>query len=221
MKTLFISGDPAILDPTTASAVRMRAYADALGSLSILIRIPKGQPTMRTDGPLTVYGVPGGKLDGARALADKAHALILTEGIEVVSAQDPFEHGWAAERAVRGTNAKLHLQVHTDFLSPWFVRGGVLNSPQLPVPLLNRIRRTLADRLLLKAHGIRVVSERIRLSLMARYGNRIVPPVVIPLTPPTDSGPLVPLPHSSFNFVFMTVSRLAPEKRIEDLEKEV
>lgn len=217
MKVLFISNDPTIFDATSASRARMRTYAAAIGELHIVSAAPPGAAEVSEES-LHLHPVRAWKLFRVRALALRAHALIIEHGIEVVSAQDPFEHGLAALRAVRGTQAKLHIQAHTDFLSPWFTRSGNWRSPSVRMPLLNRYRRKIADRVLPEAAGIRVVSERVKMSLVERYGNRISEPSVIPVA--VDS--LVPEPvrlptHSSFTFALITVGRLEPEKRIEDI----
>ena len=145
-------------------------------------------------------------------LAERAHALILEKRIEIVSAQDPFEHGLAALRAVRGTNAKLHIQVHTDFLSPWFVK-----SSSWRMSLLNRYRCRLADHVLPGADGIRVVSARIKNSLIERYGSQICEPSIVPITVDEIMPDQVPLPPHAFSFALIAVGRLEPEKRIEDI----
>ena len=107
--------------------------------------------------------------------------------------------------------------MHTDFLSPWFVKSGNWRSPRVRMPLLNSYRRKIADRVLLAAASIRVVSERVKASLVERYGNRISEPSVIPVA----IDPVVPekirLPAHPFTFALITVGRLEPEKRIEDI----
>lgn len=216
MKALFISNDPTIFDPASPARARMRAYATRIGELHIASAAPFGTRE-EEDGPLFLHPIRAWKLFRVRALASRARELILAHGIEVVSAQDPFEHGLAALRAARGTNAKLHLQVHTDFLSPWFTRSGNWRSPRVRMPLLNSWRRRVADRILPEARGIRAVSARVKQSLLDRYGARIVEPSVIPV--PVD--PIIPepmrLPPHPFTFALITVGRLEPEKRIEDI----
>ena len=119
---------------------------------------------------------------------------------------------------MRGTSAKLHIQVHTDFLSPWFVKSGNWRSPRVRMPLLNSYRRKIADRVLPEAVGIRVVSERVKSSLVERYGSRISEPSVIPVAVDSFVPESVRLPaHPSFTFALITVGRLEPEKRIEDI----
>ncbi|MFZ3043620.1 MAG: glycosyltransferase [Minisyncoccia bacterium] len=195
----------------------MRSYAAAIGELHIVSSARLGARGEQ-DGNLFLHPVQVGKLFRVGALARRAHALILEKGIEVVSAQDPFEHGLAALRAVRGTAAKLHVQVHTDFLSPWFVRSGNWRSPRVRMPLLNRYRRRIADRVLPGAVGIRVVSERVKISLVERYGSRISVPSVIPVAVDSNVPEPARLPmHPSFTFALIAVGRLEPEKRIEDI----
>ena len=167
MRVLFISNDPRIFDAASDARARMRTYAVAIGELHVVSSAgPKAKEEQ--DGNLFLHPIHTWKIFRVRALALRAHELILKNGIDVVSAQDPFEHGLAALRALTGTNAKLHIQVHTDFLSPWFVRSGNWRSPSVRMPFLNRYRRRIADRVLPAADGIRVVSERVRAALIAR-----------------------------------------------------
>lgn len=216
MKILFISNDPLIFNPTSAERARMRAYAVAIGEVHILSAAPSGA-TAVSEGGLHLYPIHAPRIFRTHVLAKRAHALILSQGIEVVSAQDPFEHGLAALRAARGTGARLHIQVHTDFLSPWFVKSGTMRSSRAHAPVINRLRRRWADRALPAAAGIRVVSERVKASLIARYGNRIPVPSVIPILVDSIVPVPVPLPAHPFTFALITVGRLEPEKRIEDI----
>ncbi len=219
MKVLFVSNDPSIFDTESAARARMRQYAQAIagdeGALHIISPAPVAFDGR--EGQLFLHGVTGNKFLLPFAIAKRAHALVLQEGIEIVSAQDPFEYGWAAARAVRGTHARLHIQVHTDFLSPWFIRGSIERAPSVPMPLLNRIRRHIAGQVLPSAHGIRAVSERVKNSMMRKYGTCIPLPSVIPVYVPSDVPEAVPLPEHDFTFTLITVGRLEPEKRIEDI----
>lgn len=219
MNVLFISNDPNLCDATSAVRARMQAYAAEIaktdGVLHILTRAP--HPCEETDGPVSVHGICVSRLRSPWKLAKCGKALIREHAIDVVSAQDPFEHGLAALWAVRDTKAKLHVQVHTDYLSPWFTRGAIYRSPRVRMPLLNRIRVRLGDYVVPQANGIRVVSERIKESMVKRYGNTIPEPSVIPLPMPTVVPPRVELPPRPFTFTLIAVGRLEPEKRIPDL----
>lgn len=219
MTVLFLSADPNLFVPDSAVRIRMRSYAEAIGTLHIVCRSTAGEliEEQAGSGKLIIHGVHMGKYQMLFLLPRVIRSYIQAYGIEIVSAQDPFEHGWIALRAVRGTHAKLHIQVNTDFLSRWFLRGSVFRSPKVPVPLLNRIRRHLADHVLPQAHAVRAVSMRVRTSLIERYGKRITDPSVLPIVPENPAVEAVELPPHPFTFVLMTIARLEPEKRIEDI----
>ena len=85
------------------------------------------------------------------------------------------------------------------------------------MPFLNGYRRQIADRVLPEADGIRVVSERVKKSLVERYGSHIVEPTVIPVAVDSNIPEPVRLPTHPFTFSLITVGRLEPEKRIEDI----
>ncbi|MFA5745053.1 MAG: glycosyltransferase [Candidatus Paceibacterota bacterium] len=210
MKVLFISNDPTIFDAKSAVRARMCAYAAKMEELHILSSAGR-DAREEQDGNLFLHPVHTPKLFRVLTLAKRARKIILEKGIEIVSAQDPFEHGLAALRAICGTQAKLHIQVHTDFLSLWFTKGN------MRMALLNRYRQHLADRVLPTAAGIRVVSERIKKSLVERYRSRINEPSVIPITVDATVPTQVSLPEHPFTFALIAVGRLEPEKRIEDI----
>jgi len=194
----------------------MREYAAACGELHIVSRAPAGAQETH-EGPLHLYPVHGSKLLTLLMLAGVARRVIERNGIEIVSAQDPFEHGFIAMKAIRGTNAKLHIQVHTDFLSPWFVRSGVYRSAKVRGPLMNRVRVWLAGKVLPHADGIRAVSKRVSDSISARYGNTVPVPTIIPIAVDATLPAKAELPPHEFGFALITVGRLEPEKRIEDI----
>ncbi len=214
MKALFISNDPMIFDATSLVRARMRTYATAIGELHILSLAGKDAQEEQ-DGDLFLHPVRPRRLFRVRVLAHHARKLIRKYNIEIVSAQDPFEHGLAALRAVGGTSVKLHIQVHTDFLSPWFVKSGSWHN--LRMGLLNRYRCRIANHVLPVADGIRVVSERVKVSLVARYGSRVPLPSVIPITVSTEVPERALLPSHSFTFALIVVGRLESEKRVEDI----
>lgn len=216
MRALFVSNDPSIFDPASAAHERMRAYAKAIGELHIVSPAPRGA-VVTEEGPLTLHPIHAWRVFRIGALAREARRIIRAYDIQVVSAQDPFEQGLAALKATRGTGAKLHVQVHTDFLSPWFLRSGNWRSPRVAMPSLNRYRRTLAERVLPMAHGIRVVSERVKGSLLLHFDGSIVEPTVIPVAVDQDIPAPAPFPQHAFTFVILAVGRLEPEKRYEDL----
>jgi glycosyltransferase involved in cell wall biosynthesis len=228
MNILFISNDPAICNEQSPVRERMRAYAKEIGTLHILsstntttindLHMGKSITEDLGDGKrLVLHPVVGKKPWIFTAMKNQAHKLILDESIDLVSAQDPFEYGRIALKASRRTSAKLHIQLHTDAFAPGFTSGKIMRSTESRMPLINRIRQRIADRVLPTADGIRVVSERVKQSLLERYGSRIVEPVVIPIAVPSTLPPRVALPEHSFSFVLISVGRLEPEKRMRDV----
>ncbi len=217
MKVLFVSNDPLIFDPESAVRVRMRLYAEAIGTLHIVSRGPAAAETvireeLANGSVLVLHRLVASKARALLGAPKTIRTIVEEEGIEVVSAQDPFEYGWIAKEAVKGTTAKLHLQVHTDFLSPGFVEGFSR------MALLNRVRVLIADRVLPNAHAIRAVSVRIRNRMLAHYGMKIVKPVIIPVPMHTDVHfDAVALPLHDFSFTILAVGRLEEEKRFQDI----
>jgi glycosyltransferase involved in cell wall biosynthesis len=212
MNVLFISNDRSIFSEESAARTRMREYAAEIakrgGKLHILSR---GSATRTTqDGPLYLHSVSVGKLKALSVLPIHAQEIIARNDIQVVSAQDPFEHGRIAMKAVEGTQAKLHIQIHTDFLSPWFTRTGPFAG------MLNRVWVRMASQVLPKAHGIRAVSERIKRSVIRQYPG-IAGPSVIPIgvpNTPASSNARLPGVHP---FKLVAVGRLESEKRVQDI----
>lgn len=135
----------------------------------------------------------------------------LTTNNWLIDSQDPFECGFAASRIARRLNLPLHVQIHTDFLSPYFARGS----------FLNRIRILIANFVLPKASGIRVVSQRIKDSLLnaTRYTLHAVP-VVLPIFTDVEKLRETPITinlhkkYPQFEKIILIVSRLSPEKNI-------
>lgn len=123
----------------------------------------------------------------------------------IISSQDPFESGLVAYILARRFGARLHMQIHTDLFSPYF--GGV--------SFMNRVRVLLAKFLLPRARCIRVVSERIKRSLiklLAISSNRIT---VLPIQ---NKGLIYEKTINKANdqkFRVLVVARLEPEKGID------
>ena len=220
MKALFVGSDQTIFDYESPARKRLRTYASHIGELHVLARSGMGHVPYEQDSTekrLFIYGARSSKLFVPFIFSRYAHKLIDTHHIDIVSAHDPFEYGWAAARAVKGTNAKLHIQVHTDYLSPWFTRNRIFRSPNVRMPFLNGIRIRIAHNVLTNADGIRTVSKRVKDSMLARYGNAIPEPSVVPDCGPVEIPPKTELPPRPFTFTLVTVNRLKPEKRIPDL----
>ncbi|MCR4330841.1 MAG: glycosyltransferase [Patescibacteria group bacterium] len=132
------------------------------------------------------------------------------KNIDLVTAQDPFEAGFSAWRIAKKLKAKLQLQVHTDFLSPFFAKESFLNF----------LRVRMARFLLPRASCVRVVSERIKNSLVVSLGLPVTKITVLPIFVDTkrvrDASARIDLHlrYPQFDFIVLMASRLTPEKNI-------
>ncbi len=128
----------------------------------------------------------------------------------VVTAQDPFETGIAALFLAKRSKLKLQIQVHTDFLNPNFIHAS----------LLNQVRLHLTAYILPKADGVRVVSEKIKRSLIEQmhiFSERItVLPIFVDARAIASFHPRVDLrkKYPQFKFIILMPTRFTEEKNI-------
>lgn len=153
---------------------------------------------------------------GAKRIARKLRQSFLEnpplDGKTVVSAQDPFESGLAAKQVAALLSAKLHIQIHTDFLSP-----------QFSVSTLNRVRARMAKGLLPSADAVRVVSQDLKQRLIESRLVEVSKIGVLPIFVDSssfdehqliDSDANLRQKYPEYKFIALMASRLAPEKDI-------
>lgn len=156
-----ISTDAKIFEEGSAVRERMGNYGKLFGELHIIVFVKKDRRykpfamgnvrVYPTNSPSKLFYVPNAINLGALIIKESS---LLNEPC-VITAQDPFETGYVARKLSEKFFLPLHIQVHTDFLSPYFSRQGGLNM----------IRVALAKKNLCAANAVRVVSERIRESI--------------------------------------------------------
>ncbi len=141
----------------------------------------------------------------------------------VITCQDPFETGLVGYLIKRKFKIPLQIQVHTDFLSPYFYKESIKN----------KIRVTMGKWLIKKANGVRVVSERIKNSLLSLYPrpytssslktlqslNNLNPIFVLPIFVDIEKSKNSPVKtdlHKKYpgRFIILMASRLTKEKNI-------
>lgn len=215
MHVLSIGSDRKLFEQNSAVAQRSVLYGKKIGHLCIIVFSLKSQKfeITKLSPEVTVY--PTNSVSRFMYVFDairRAKEVVVTEkfvrGESVVTCQDPFESGLVGFRVARHFNFPLHLQVHTDFLSPYFKTS-----------ILQRIRVLLGKFLLSKADGVRVVSKRISDSF-ASHGIQLkhsaqVMPIVINVEEKVAPD-LHPVQFPEFKFKIVMMSRLEKEKRIED-----
>lgn len=203
MKVLFVSNDPRVFDADSKVRARVESYASHMEHLSLL---SPGRETKTTcAGNVTYYSYAQSRLWHLFRLPARVRRIILDEHIDVVSAQDPFEFGLAAILGVKGTKAKVHLQLHTDPFAKEFVGTTTLG-------LLNLIRKILLSCTLPYADSVRVVSSRLQKEIEKKW---TVPVSVIPVM--VQEQPLTHTARPKEHCSFVSVGRLTPEKNVQDI----
>lgn len=209
MEVLAISLGKNILKAESRDRVRMQQYAENIDGyhLIILTRRRDGYAEEVHEGNLHLYPTHSytrlGMLFSAFWVARRTISNKKT--MWVVTAQDPLEIGWLSWLIAQTTTAYLHIQVHGDYFSSaaWVGRS-----------LFRYIRRFFALMLLRRAPLIRVVSNRIKSSLVTHgvSGEKII---VLPIRPELETFlACTHVVHTAPPCTFLFIGRLAPEKNI-------
>lgn len=212
MKALIIGSERRIFEEGSAARKRLLDYGTIADELHVIAFTKKGDTnrSQKIGGSIFLYPTKSSNRFMYVFDAFRIGRNLKTHSLSVVSCQDPFEAGLAGFFVARALRAKLHLQIHTDFLNRYFIRKSILNW----------IRSLIAKMLLPRADSIRVVSERIKNSLNARHIRTKNEPVVLPVY--TDVTSLLGAERSSFlsetypqfkKFILL-VGRLEPEKNV-------
>lgn len=124
-------------------------------------------------------------------------------GLDVVTAQDPFETGIVAYFLSKKLSISLNVQEHTDVFSTrqWRVES-----------LLNRFRFVVGVWVIKKADTVRVVSERIKKAIVDRFQNeskiRYLPVAI-------DTNDFSFSKHQpTENFTYISVARFVKQKNL-------
>lgn len=129
--------------------------------------------------------------------------------VDVVTTQDPFEAGLAGYIIACIFRARLHVQIHTDVMSPYFADES----------FLNLARVCLAKYIISRANAVRVVSAKIKESIegIVAPGVEITILPIIVETKNTTEAPRVDLKkkYPQFDMHILMASRLSREKNIE------
>ncbi|MBI5134450.1 MAG: glycosyltransferase [Candidatus Taylorbacteria bacterium] len=211
-KVLMISTDRKILEEGSPIRARMLDYAGLFDELHVVVFAKKEAGTAPfAIGNLSVYPTNSlSKLLYVRDATAIGSSIIRDSGFvagdSVITTQDPFETGLVGKTLSEKFGLPLHIQIHTDFYSPYFKDS-----------VLNRIRIALSNRTLPKASAIRAVSERIKRSLpLDLQAKASVLPIFADVT--AIEGAPVPVgfrqKHPRFAKMAVVASRLTKEKDI-------
>jgi glycosyltransferase involved in cell wall biosynthesis len=225
MKVLSIGRDKdgKIFDKNNAVGNRNVSYGRLMQSLDIIVFTLKSQAFNKTSlsENVTIYPTNSSSrwffvLDAISLGKKIIKENKFVRGDSVVTCQDPFECGFIGWRIARYFRLPLHLQIHTDFLSPYFKTS-----------FFQRFRVFVAKFLIPRADFVRVVSLRIALSLK-KSGLKLKHPArVLPIRIDVESiinNSSEKISESSdlkklfpqFKFIILMASRLTKEKCIDD-----
>lgn len=214
LRVLMISSDRNIFKEGSAVRERMSEYGKSFRQLHIIIftrRFQKFSSEKISDNvwiyPTKSWCKTFYAFDATK-VAKKEFGKFLPKIISVISTQDPFETGVSGWFLARKFKLPLQIQIHTDFLSPYFRRES----------LLNKIRVVIGKFLIKKANSIRVVSNRVKNSLK---GYKLKSePIVLPIYVDIEKIRNTPVSfdvhkkYPQFSFIIMMASRLEKEKNI-------
>lgn len=227
LHVLMISTDRNIFREGSDANMRMKAYATLVKELHIIVFAKRSlgfseislAPNARaypTNSRSRFFYMSNAYALARRLFAPGAESGDLTfsqPGIDLVTAQDPFETGFAGYRISRLLGRPLEFQVHTDVFNPAFRRSSVLNF----------IRVFVARFLLRSKATIRVVSERLRDSILhnVKYGfNRAPRITVLPVFVDAEKFRITPASfglhekYPGFDLLVLAVARLEKEKNV-------
>lgn len=221
MKVLLISNDRKILEDVSAVRTRMIEYGGKIEELHIIVFTRKTKDESRNiEISKNVFVYPTHSWSrwvfvfdairlGKKIISDNK----FVRGDSVITCQDPFECGYVGWRIAQKFRLPLHLQVHTDFLSPYF-----------KTTFFQKFRVWWGKFLLPRAQGVRVVSARIAESIEHAHITLQSRVQILPIRIDVESLEIAPkidlhsqFPH--FKFIILMASRLTREKRIGDALK--
>ncbi|HVV39378.1 MAG TPA: glycosyltransferase [Candidatus Paceibacterota bacterium] len=194
------------------SAVRMRLekYAAAAGEIDVILYGLRSHNLTPVDNS-GVHIYPTNSSWRVFYMRDALHVARRLSKPDVVTAQDPFETGWAGMRIAQYFGVPLHVQVHTNFLAPSFTKR------HFP---LNFLRFFIAGFVLPRAARVRTVSNAIKNRLLKKY-RLTSPPTVLPIYVDVAKYKHAIAPESlklkfaGFERKVLVVSRLESEKNID------
>ena len=217
-RVLVIGTDRSIFKRGSAARERMIEYGKLFQQLHIIIftKIFKKFEIEKIAENVWIYPTKSWSRlfypSNAVKIAKKEFGKSFPEMINIISTQDPFETGIAGWLLARKFQIPLQIQIHTDFLSPYFWKES----------FLNKIRVIIGKFLIKRADCLRVVSNRIKDSLLLQPTIYNLQPSITVLPIFVDIEKIKNTPASfdirkkypQFSFIIITASRLEKEKNI-------
>ncbi len=203
MKILSIGSDSKLFEEDSSVLLRQKEYASKVDELHIVVFTNSGFKEKQM-GNLYLYPTNSkifslffGYIKARKALGDKKNFVITT--------QDPFEAGLLGVVVKAIHKLPLQIQIHTDFLSPYFRNT-----------FLNTVRVFISKLVIPKADGIRVVSSVVKDSLVEKYPSTKDKIDVLPIWVDIDTFTKTSVVSEGimYPYTILMASRLTKEKNI-------
>ncbi len=211
-----ISRDVKTLDSSSVVYGRLKEYSNLFDELHVVVMGRKSNLKSLLIERLYIYNRTGGfKLFSFIKTFLKSLSLArkIKSGDNWITSQDPFESGLAAFLIAKLSKTKLQLQFHTDCFNMLFIKHS----------LSNYFRALIARFIVTRADSIRVVSERIKNSLLTINNKLSTRISVLPIW--TDISKIatdtINPDHNlrnkfpEFRKIIIIMARLETEKNIE------
>lgn len=207
-----ISSDRQILTPGSAVSERMKEYGALVEELHIVLLSDSSHGLKEAQVGKNVWVYPTNssfKLFRPGDAASIGKKVVLNKkfvrGRSVITAQDPFECGWAGLKIKNKWRLPLEIQLHTDPFSPYF--SG----------FQNMVRKYYARKVFKKADAVRCVSSAVAEKVGDIVGKNKV--FVLPIfveKEKIENGRISFDLHARYGwrFVMLSVARLSPEKNL-------
>jgi glycosyltransferase involved in cell wall biosynthesis len=211
MRVLIINIDKNIFEPNSASLERLKSYAGFCEKMKVIVLTLQKFPPI-IEGNLEVFATGSSfRLKYFFDVWVLTKKIFKREKMDLVMTQDPFETGLLGWLIKRKYKLPWQCQIHGDIFSPFFGRES----------FINKLRVLLAKFLLPRADGIRVVSERIKQSLLSNVYNLKTIPLVLPIFVDVEKFRSAEIKtdlkqkYPQFDFLILAASRLSREKNID------
>lgn len=213
MKVLSIGPDKDLLTAGSVSFGRHVRYAEHMEELHAVVFARAQYGVERVQIAHNAWSYPTGSKGTLGLFVDAyriGRRILRTPGEWVISAQDPFESGLVAYILSRATGVPLLIQEHGDFFSTPYWRKE---------SLMNQIRFRIGKILIRRATHVRVVSERIKTTLMGlgiSHERISVSPVYTDVRAfeDTQPDPSIRALCPPGGILILTMARFVPQKNL-------
>ena len=207
MRVLVIGSDRSVFREGSESRERQVAYAERFDTWDIIVFSLSNHRLRPTTLSVGVHAHPSASHSRLMYGIDAFRIARSLPRPDVVTVQDPFEAGLIGFCIALFFRVPLHVQVHTDLFASAFAQS-----------LFNRFRLVLARFVLKRATRIRVVSDRIRKGIVAKYHPR-APITVLPIFVDRETYMHAQAGHliqkfTHFRKKLLVVARLEKEKNV-------